>query len=296
MIAYNHVIQFIPELANDKEKENKKINLDVIIVKKSENFTLKQTLVHKFDYINNQGRDLKLHTDRQFSRTQKGQIWAFEIKGVLTFFWESGTLTLSYLEDEKFTKELLAYWCLHIVLPMFFTIEEKYNFLHAGAVEVENKPVLFIAESYGGKSTMTNFFMEKGHTLISDDKVAVVEEEGEFFAISSHPHHRPYRKMEDLGFYVNNFSTNPKAIEIIYKLERVEKNGRISIIQLQGAEKFISLRYASEMNLIFQKRQRFEYLIKLAKKVLVFKITVPHDLAKLEEVYNMICKHTKGQS
>ena len=61
---------------------------------------------------------------------------------------------------------MLEYWCFHIVLPIFFTIEETFDFLHAGAVEVEGKLILFVAESFGGKSTMTDFFMKQGHTSI----------------------------------------------------------------------------------------------------------------------------------
>ncbi len=291
MIAYNHYIKFIPELENDKKVEGS--FSDVVTVQESSHVELDEKLLHELIFFNNQGRDLALCTDREFSRTQKGQLWAFEVKDVVTFFWNSATLKLEYIKYDNFTEELLEYWCLHIVLPVFFTVEETYDFLHAGAVEVDGKPILFVAESFGGKSTMTDFFMKQGHVMVSDDKVATYEKEGKFFAVSSHPHHRPYRNMEDLGFFVENFANEPKPIHAVYELVKVDKKMPINITGQTGMEKFISLRYASEMNVYFQKPKRFEYLMSMSKVVQVFKVTVPWDMGKLTEVHRHIVKHSR---
>jgi len=292
MIAYNHYIKFIPELENDKKIEGSFSN--IVIVQENDSFNLDKKLLYELTFFNNQGRDLLLFSDREFTRTVEGQLWAFKVKGVVTFFWHSGTLSLEYIKHDNFREELLEYWCLHIVLPLFFTIEEIYDFLHAGAVEIDGKPILFIAESFGGKSTMTDFFMKQGHTIVSDDKVATYKKEGLFFAVPSHPHHRPYRKMEDLGFLVKNFSTESKPIHAIYELEKREENTVIIITELKGIEKFKSLRYASETNLYFQKTRRFDYLMQMAKITQVFKVVVPWDIKRLEEVYEIIVNHSKS--
>lgn len=292
MVAYNHYIKFIPELKHDKKTEGSFCN--VVTIQENSSLNLDDKKLHELTFFNNQGRDISLWTDREFARAQKDQFWAFEVKGVVTFFWHSGTLGLEYIKYEKFTEPLLEYWCLHIVLPIFFTIEETFDFLHAGAVEVDEKPILFIAESFGGKSTMTDFFMKNGHTVISDDKVATYEEDGQYFAVPSHPHHRPHRKMEDLGFFIEHFALKSKSIKAIYELEKVDANAEIKIIELQGIKKFKSLRHASEMNVVFLKVKRFEYLAQMATKVHVFKITVPWDIKRLNEVHNMICEHIKG--
>lgn len=243
MIAYNHYIDFIPELKNEKSMIGTFSNM--ITIKKSPFFDLNKELPYQKKYLNNQGRDVLLCSDMKFMRTQQGQTWAFEIEEVVCFFWESGTKTLRYTELEKFTSRLLEYWALQMVLPTFFTIEETYDFLHAGAVEIDGKPILFIAESFGGKSTMTDFFLKQGHTMISDDKVASYEENGQFFAVSSHPHHRPHRKMEDLGFFVSNVAGTPKPMHAIYELDRAKPDAFIGITELHGIEKFKSLRYSS---------------------------------------------------
>ncbi|MCK5536979.1 MAG: hypothetical protein KAI79_09140, partial [Bacteroidales bacterium] len=151
---------------------------------------------------------------------------------------------------------------------------------------------LFIAESFGGKSTMTDFFIKQGHVMISDDKVATYEKDGQIFSVSSHPHHRPYRKMEDLGYAVENFSLLPKPIHAIYELEKVDENDEVKIIELQGVEKFKSLRYASEMNLFFLKPERFEFLMQMANMLLVYKVTVPWNLERLVDVHDQIIQHS----
>jgi len=292
MIAYNHYIKFIPELKNDKNVKGS--FSEVVTVQESSNISLDEKFHYELTFFNNQGRDLMLYADREFARTQKGQIWAFEVKDVVTFFWHSGTLTLEYIKHDNFSEKLLEYWCLHIILPLFFTIEETFDFLHAGAVEVDGKPILFVAESFGGKSTMTDFFMKQGHTVISDDKVATYLKNDQFFATPSHPHHRPYRKMEDLGLSVKNFATKSKPIHAIYELEKSKKNVAVSITELKGIEKFKALRFSSEMNIFFQKSKRFEYLMEMAQKVPVFKIQVPWDIKRLDEVHRVICEHSEG--
>ncbi len=290
MIAYNHYIDFIPELKNEKSMIGTFLNM--ITIKKSPFFDLNKELPYQKKYLNNQGRDVLLCSDMKFMRTQQGQTWAFEIEEVVRFFWRSGTKTLRYTELEKFTSRLLEYWALQMVLPTFFTIEETYDFLHAGAVEIDGKPILFIAESFGGKSTMTDFFLKQGHTMISDDKVASYEENGQFFAVSSHPHHRPHRKMEDLGFFVSNVAGTPKPMHAIYELDRAKPDAFIGITELHGIEKFKSLRYSSDINLSFQKSKRFTFLSRLAKVVPVYKVTVPWDMERLPEVYEAICEHS----
>jgi len=293
LIAYNHYIKFIPELKNSKKVEGSFV--DVITVKENNDIDYNnKQLKYELTFFNNQGRDLVLYTDKKFTDKEHVELLAFDVKDVVTFFWHSNTLLLEYLPHKNFTEALLEYWSLHIVLPVFFTIEETYDFLHAGAVEVEDEPILFIAESFGGKSTMTDFFMKQGHTMISDDKVAIVEKKCQYYAVPSHPHHRPYRKMEDMGYFVENFASKPKPILTIYELEKSDANATIQIVELQGIEKFKSLRYASEMNLFFQKVRRFEFLTKIAKVIPIYKVIVPWNLKRLNEVYECIIEHSKN--
>ena len=74
---------------------------------------------------------------------------------------------------------------MHIFLPLHLTLERGYDFIHAAAIEVDSSPVLFIAPSNGGKSTLADYFLKQGHALLSDDKVATFFYEGVFWAAPS---------------------------------------------------------------------------------------------------------------
>ena len=291
MIAYNHTIKFIPPLKNSQSLANSPSK--TITIKENNTMDFFTKPAYKMIFTSNQGRDLAVYSDRPFARTVVKQQWIFDIEGVMTFLWNSGEFTIDYLKSEDFTPELLKYWTLHILLPLFLSIEEHFYFLHAGAVEIDNAAVLFVAESFGGKSTMTDFFLNtKEHTMISDDKVAIFEEETSVLAVPSHPHHRPYRKREDLGLYVNNTSTEPKPILAIYELNPVVADAPISITKAEGIEKFKILRFSSEIRISFLKKTNFKALGSLAEKVPVYNITVPWDIQRLEEVYTAIVKHS----
>lgn len=289
MIAYDHHINFIPKLRLIRNSSSN--FLRTITVKEHSVFELEAKFLYKHRFFISQGRDITLYSDKQFSPAKSGDLWGFEVEDIAIFFWVSGTEILHYVPHNKLTPQLLQYWTLHIVLPLFFTIEETYDFLHAGAVEVEGKAILFVAESFGGKSTMTDYFLKQGHTLLSDDKMPTYEENGVFVCTASIPFHRPYRKLEDLGYYVEKIAKNPKPIHAIYELDRSDPHTQIIISELHGIDKFIALRYSSEYNLSFLKSKRFAYISRLAKAVRAYRVTVPWDMKRLSKVYSAICEH-----
>ncbi len=283
IFAYSHTIQFDTSPGVDTPTD------DTIAIVEYTGTDIEEKLTHTQNYYSNQGRDIVLGSDEVFSRTRKGRLWSYEVVDVVHFFWYSGTRTIYYIPHKLFTADLLTYWTLHIILPTFFTIEESYRFLHTGAVEVESRPVFFFADSFGGKSTLTNYFLKHGHPLITDDKLAVEEKEGKFFALPSYPYHRPYRQLETLGYFTDNVATTPKPIQTVYALDRTDPDSAVNITELYGIEKFKVLRYGSEFNLSFLKTDQFAFLFRLSKVVQVYRVTVPWDLERLEEVYAAIC-------
>ena len=248
-------------------------------------------LSERLQFINNQGREVSLLSDAALERKRPGKLRGLSVDDIVTFWWEEGSSTIRYALLAKGNRRLVDFWLLHTLLPLYFTLEEQYALLHAGAVEVAGHPILFIADSCGGKSTITDFFIQRGHRMLSDDKVATYEEEGTFFAVPSYPYHRPYRKAEELGRFVSNFSTEPQPIGAIYELERARPDAQIEIIEQSGIEKFTALRYASEMNFPYLKAERFVFLTRMAADIPLFRVYVPWDLERLYEVYNAITAH-----
>ena len=241
-------------------------------------------------------RKVYLYSDREFYGSENGQPWCYEVKDVVTFYWIGGERTVYYALDEQGDANLLSFWFIHLLLPLYMTFENMYDFLHAGGVEVEGKPIFFIAPSMGGKSTMTDYFIKQGHPLISDDKAPIFIENGKFMAVGSHPYHRPYRKFEELGYRVEHFTKNFKPIQAFYALEGVDSDADITIKEIKGFAKFDTLLPNYLYMLSYPNPTRLKYLLKMLNSVKVFHVQVPWDVERLPEVHDLICDHSQGLS
>ncbi|MFA6628774.1 MAG: hypothetical protein WCS55_03305 [Sulfuricurvum sp.] len=245
-------------------------------------------------YQNNQDRNVALATNQPLDEQNNERKWLFSVEDVISFTWKNGSHEIFYFFHESATNEIFKFWLYHIVLPIKLSIEQVYKFLHAGAVEVEGHPILFMAPSFGGKSTLTDYFIQMGHPLITDDKMATFEKNGIFYSVPSHPYHRPYRQVEVLGYECENSATKIKPIHAIYILEKGGQEDECTIRPLKGIEKFSRLHEGGEMNFSFFTKDYVQYLSRLANNVNVFSIKVPHDLARLHEVYGTIVEHCES--
>ncbi len=255
---------------------------------------LKKYIICGFPLYCAHGRKVYLYSDREFDGSEVGQPWCYEVQDIVMFYWIGGERTIYYELNEKGNANLLGFWFIHLLLPLYMTLENMYDFLHAGAVEVEGKPIFFIAPSMGGKSTMTDYFIKQGHPLISDDKVPTFIQDGKFMAVGSHPYHRPYRKFEELGYRVEKFTTEFNPIHAFYELEGVEGDADITIEEIKGFAKFDVLLPNYLYMFSYLKPKRLKYLSKMLNDVRVFHVQVPWDIERLGEVHNVICNHSKG--
>ncbi len=252
-------------------------------------------LNYKIELHNNQLREVFIQSEKPFSTIEANQIISFTVRDVVTFSSKINSNLITYSKADGTTDNLVDYWLKHTYFPILLTFENKYYFLHAGAVEIEDTSVLFVANSFGGKSTLTDFFIKKGHTMISDDKVATFEKDNMIFSVPSYPYHRPYRKMEDLGLFVENFAEESKPINCILNLVKSDPLCEIKVSQTLGIDKFKIIRYSTEIDLPIHKKQRFKALTNIANKVDIYNITIPWDLNRLEEVYQAIVKFIKNK-
>jgi len=240
------------------------------------------------------GRELKIHTDREFALSEPAQPWCFEVVDVARFHWRGGESVVSYERLPLCTDPLLAFWLIHIFLPLYLTLEGLYEFIHASAVDIANHTLLFTAPSHGGKSTLTDFFVQQGHRLVSDDKVATFFEDETYFAVPSHPNHRPYRKFEDLGYRVESFSPSSTKIHAFYALHAVEAECEINIERISGHEGFARLLPHYLFNFGFLKARRLRYLGAMLSAVPLFRVDLPWEMRRLAEVYEVIRNHVSG--
>ncbi|HTZ72603.1 MAG TPA: hypothetical protein VMB47_01670 [Candidatus Aquilonibacter sp.] len=60
--------------------------------------------------------------------------------------------------------------------------------LHASAIVIKSRAVLFLGDAGAGKSTTAAALAQRGHALLADDIVSILEREGEFMATPAVPH------------------------------------------------------------------------------------------------------------
>ena len=237
------------------------------------------------------GRDLALFTDRNLAESIAGQPWCFEVVDVVRFRWTGETDQIRFERLAECTDQLLAFWLVHIFLPLYFTLEGKYEFIHACAVEVNGSTILFTAPSHGGKSTLTDYFIKQGHALVSDDKVATWMKNGICYAAPSHPNHRPYRQFEDLGYRVDKFDPAPRCLDAIYALGRADAEAEVKIEKITGHQKFAAVRPSYLFDFGFLREKRLKYMGHLLDGVGVYRVSVPWNLERLHEIHDRIVSH-----
>jgi hypothetical protein len=60
--------------------------------------------------------------------------------------------------------------------------------LHASAIAFDDRAVAFVGDEGAGKSTTAAAFARRGHPVLSDDVVAIVEREGAFHVLPAYPY------------------------------------------------------------------------------------------------------------
>jgi hypothetical protein len=240
-------------------------------------------------YQPHSAREVCYYSHEPFVETRGYQVeWAMEIRGVVTLAWFPKSREIRYEKGEDFTPERLRFWVYHTFLPLLFEMEDLYHILHVGAVEVEGKATLFMAPSFGGKSTLTDHFLRAGYRLLADDTVAIEEYDGRYRAIASWPFHRPFRDPETLGYETDRFVTEPLPIGGIFLLEKGDPNAVVEVTPVKGIEKFKALHQGSFIPIDFLKERTFAFKTGLARHVDLYRITVPWDKSRLGEVEKAI--------
>ncbi len=246
-------------------------------------------LKSKISFHSNQGRNTSLLWHKSILSSVKN--YTFVVDDVVVFSWKQGSNMIQYRYLKHADDELIRYWLLHTFLPLYYVLENMYEMLHVGAIELEGRACLFAAPSFGGKSTLTHYFLEKGHNLLSDDKLAILKRDDHYYASPSYPYARNYRNLEDLGKHIKNFSTKALPVGCVYRLIQVDKEESISIREVKGIEKFAIVEMCNDIKLSMLKKEKFSQLHDMAKKTSIYEITVPQNFDSLEDVYEKIVEH-----
>ncbi len=61
----------------------------------------------------------------------------------------------------------------------------------------------------------------------------------------------------------------------------------------EGIEKFKAFHYSAFINFDFMKKERFEFFSEMSKHIPVYRVTVPWNIERLDEVYDAIIQNVK---
>lgn len=240
------------------------------------------------------GRKIQLSSNipLETSRLLEERCWRLNIEKLFTFNWcnISNTITIEY--NEILDLQKLSFWLLHTVIPIYLTLKQSSLLLHASVVEVGNKAISFIAPSFGGKSTLADFFVKQKHLLLSDDKVRLELRKNNFFVFPSYPYRRPYREFEKLGNYTEYFSHKPLPLGNIYLLNYVDPQDDCHIESIVGLHKFEVLKNAYLYEPVSVSKIEMECLLQLVHHSTVYQVNIPKDITRLSLVYQMIIDHS----
>jgi hypothetical protein len=291
MIVFNHNIIFEDEpTLHDTIIDN---TLPLIYVKEVKNLPFIKEPSIDNPWIEMSLQNVRYHRWESKEDTDTSFSWALEVKDMFTLIWDTKKHIIHYKKEKNATTKKLQFWVYHTFLPLVFELEKTYRILHVGAVEIDGKPIAFSALSFGGKSTLTDYFIQQGHSMLSDDTVGIEKRGDDYYAIASYPFHRPYRETESLGYPVKNFASTPKPLHAIFLLEKADPLADVSIIALHGIEKFKAFHNSAFIFFDFTKQDRFFFFSKMSQQIPVYKIIIPWDLKRLHEVYSAIVTWTK---
>jgi len=238
-------------------------------------------------------RQIQLFSNVAFasSRISDERQWQINVEGLFSFLWSNVSEIMSVKYENELNLEKLSFWLLHTIIPMYLTLKQSSLLLHASVVEVENKAISFIAPSFGGKSTLADFFVKQKHSLLSDDKVRLDFTGKNYTVFPSYPYRRPYREFEKLGDHTEYFSNKPLPLGNIYFLNYVDPKESCSIEIIQGLHKFEVLKDAYLYEPVSMSKIEMEYLLRLVHHSVLYQVNMPKDLSRLAEVYNLIIDH-----
>jgi hypothetical protein len=118
------------------------------------------------------------------ARLERGYLLRFP--KLYDFLLDLERRTITVVPFEGIEENTLEHLLLDQVLPRFLAHEGEL-LIHASAVTVDDRTVLFLGRSGWGKSTLAGLLQLEGHTVLSDDCVVVRTRAGTVMALPTYP-------------------------------------------------------------------------------------------------------------
>ncbi|WP_167854885.1 hypothetical protein [Mangrovimicrobium sediminis] len=252
------------------------------------------------------GRRVWFAAARPFADSSGQQRWQMYVDESLVLCWSGDATDIEYWPGADFSVDSLRFWVLHTLVPICLALNGEAEVLHAGAVLRGGQVLGFCGASRAGKSTLTDYCLQRGDALVADDALALVlhaaagEHAREIpgadagrsgapvLALPAHPFHRPYRQVEDLGVLAENPAAAPAPLRALVHLVPVAAQQPARLAPVSGVAAWRIVHDSVFSALHYMRPRQFSGVAQLADRVPVYQLELPHDLARLDEVYELL--------
>jgi hypothetical protein len=208
-------------------------------------------------------------------------------------------------------EEIIRFLFLGLVVSFALHLRGLHN-LHASAVKIGNGAVAFSAPPGGGKSTLTTYFLNAGHALLSDDVLPLQLRGEEIYALPGPPQLRlwpdaaarlwcdpltlPRHALQTekrqiwLPHSKRFYCREPLPLRTIYFLERSQTR-KSSIEPVSQRETLLALVCSTFGNFLLDGAllaRQMAFFAQAVPKVVCRRLRVPLDFDGLSSTYDMI--------
>jgi hypothetical protein len=188
--------------------------------------------------------------------------------------------------------------------------------LHASAVVIENRAIAFVGEEGAGKSTTAAAFARRGHAVLSDDIVALVEQEGAIHVKPAYPYlslwpdsvRMLYGLKKDLRSFSGNwdkrvlspadqsirFAEQSEPLGAIFILGERSRNPSAPLVDpMTPQDSLLSLvanSYATRLLSSEMRAHEFKFLGRVILSVQVFRVRPHEEPARIDRLCDLICE------
>ena len=249
-------------------------------------------------------------------------IWRVREKGLLRITFPDET---QFWLDEKW-ESVWCTWpdsssleeaCTYLMGPVFGVLLRLRGItcLHASAVNLEGRGVIFLGAAGAGKSTTAAAFAREGHPVLSDDIVPLVEGHESFQVIPAYPYLSLWpdsvgmlygspealprftpgweKRCLFLGKEGTKFESRPLPLAAIYILGERHSGSTVSVEALPATSALLSLLVDTYANKVLDRQRRgqeFQLLASLAATIPVRRVFPPKDGTLIGELCRVIHK------
>jgi len=237
----------------------------------------------------------------------------------LTFLVNAGLTAITIRHDEPMPAEDIAAFLLGPVLGIILRLR-GVTCLHASAVTVGGKAVAFVGTAGAGKSTTAALFAQRGHAVLSDDIVTLLEREDSFYVYPAYPFLNLWRhslamlsvapsallpefpndekRRMALEAGHSRFQREALPLAAIYLLGDREAGSRVpAIVELTPQDALMSLvanTYGNKLLDSFMRAKEFSVLGKLVSLLPVRRLVAHEDPTQLTRLYDVISANIAG--